>query len=146
MKKQTTRKPLFNRKETQTLLTTLKMATTAGVLSLTIGGWSLLTQLETQTVLQANASQPSAVVAALTDSTVSTAEQVSSQANPVRQKNSLDIVQWVKDISGKPVAVVRDRRGSLWYVLGSDVTRLEQGQSPRVRPQLVKTTTRTRAS
>jgi len=42
--------------------------------------------------------------------------------------------------------VVRDRRGTLWYVMGSDVTRLEQGLSPLVQPQPVRITTRTRGS
>jgi len=155
--KQTKRKPLLNRKETQTLLTTLKMATAAGALSLTIGGWSLLAQLETRNVAQAAASPPVAVVASASRSTASASRSIpptstptptplSPQATPVQKKFNLDIVQWVQDISGNPVAVVRDRRGTLWYVMGSDVTRLEQGLSPLVQPQPVRITTRTRGS
>ena len=144
--KQNKQKPLFNRKETQTLLTTLKMATAAGALSLTIGGWSLLAQLETRNIAQAAASRPVAIVAAAPDTIASTPNPVSTQASPVQKKFSLDIVQWVQDVSGNPVAVVRDKRGSLWYVMGTDVARLEQGLSPLVQLQLVQTTARTRSS
>jgi len=148
--KQNKQKPLINRKETQILLTTLKMATTAGALSLTIGGWSLLAQLETLNIAQAAANQPQPVAMVVTapDSAVSRPNSVAATATPApaRQKISLDIVQWVQDVSGNPVAVIRDNRGSLWYVMGSDVPRLEQGLSPLVQPQLVQTTARTRAS
>ena len=144
--KQNTRKPLFNRKETQTLLTTLKMATAAGALSLTIGGWSLLAQLETRNIAHAAASQPIAMVASAPTITNLTPTPLPQQATPTRQKISLDIAEWVQDVAGDPVAVVRDRRGSLWYVMGDDVTRLEQGLSPLVQPQLVQITTRTRGS
>ena len=95
---------------------------------------------------QATGDQPVAVVASASDSIAFTPDPLPAPATPVRQKISLDIVQWVQDISGNAVAVVRDRRGSLWYVMGSDVTRLEQGLSPLVQPQLVQVTTRTRGS
>jgi len=144
--KQTKRKPLLNRKETQTLLTTLKVATTAGALSLTLGGWSLLAQLENRNVALAATSQPVAIVASAADTIALTPTPLPKQAAPTQKKFSLDIVQWVQDISGNDVAVVRDRRGSLWYVMGSDVTRLEQGLSPLIQPQLVQINTRTRGS
>jgi len=86
------------------------------------------------------------VSSASRNNTTSTPDPLPTQAPPAQKKLSLDIVQWVQDISGNAVAVVRDRRGSLWYVMGSDVTRLEQGLSPLVQPQLVQITTRTRAS
>ncbi len=143
--KQTKRKPLLNRKETQTLLTALKMTTAAGTLSLTLGGWGLLAQLESSNIAQAATTQPVAIAAAA-DSATSTPDSLPLQATPTRRKISLDIVRWMQDISGNKVAVVRDRRGSLWYVMGSDVTRLEQGLSPLVQPQLVRINARTRAS
>ena len=58
----------------------------------------------------------------------------------------LNIVQWVQDAAGNPVAVVQDRRGTLWYVMGSDVPRLEQGQAPLIQPQPVRLVSRSRAS
>ena len=143
--KQTKRKPLLNRKETQTLLAALKMTTAAGALSLTLGGWSLLAHLETRNIAQAAADQPIALVST-PDKATSTPAPLPTQATSTQQKISLDIVNWVQDVSGNNVAVVRDRRGSLWYVMGSDVTRLKQGLSPQVQPQLVQRTTRTRAS
>ena len=60
-KSQKRNKPLLNRKETQSLLTTLKLATTAGALSLTIAGWGLLAQLDSA---QAAANQSVAMVTA----------------------------------------------------------------------------------
>ena len=123
------RKPFLNRKETQSLLTTLKLATTAGALSLTIAGWGLLAQLDNA---QAATNQPVASSLALVGSQSAT--------------QSIAVVRWVQDVQGRPVAVVRDKRGTLWYVMGSDVPRLEQGLSPQVQPQLVQMVTRTRAS
>ena len=135
------KKPLLNRKETQSLLTTLKVATAAGALSLTLGGWGLLAQLESA---QAAVNQPVAIAAASTSDPAETPARLTSPAQSTT--TTLDIVQWVQDVQGRSVAVIRDKRGSLWYVMGSDVPRLEQGQSPLVQPQLVRTTTRTRGS
>lgn len=138
---QSKKKPFLNRKETQSLLTTLKVATAAGALSLTLGGWGLLAQLES---VQAAANQPVEIAAV---STSVSAEATALPTPPTQSTTTkLDVVQWVQDVQGRSVAVVRDKRGSLWYVMGSDVTRLEQGQSPLVQPQLVRTTTRTRGS
>jgi len=144
--KQNKRKPLLNRKETQTLLAAIKMTTAAGALSLTLGGWGLLAHFETRNIAQAATNQSVALVTSAPASATLISDPLPLQSAPVRQKSSLDIVRWVQDVSGNDVAVVRDRRGSLWYVMSSDVTRLEQGLSPRVRPQLVRRTTRTRAS
>ncbi|MCB9105136.1 MAG: hypothetical protein H6633_12980 [Anaerolineales bacterium] len=135
------KKPLLNRKETQSLLTTLKVATAAGALSLTLGGWGLLAQLESA---QAAVNQPEAIAAASTSASAETPARLTSPAQSTT--TTLDIVRWVQDVQGRSVAVIRDKRGSLWYVMGSDVPRLEQGQSPLVQPQLVRTTTRTRGS
>ncbi|MCB0226728.1 MAG: hypothetical protein KDI02_23740 [Anaerolineae bacterium] len=135
------KKPLLNRKETQSLLTTLKVATAAGALSLTLGGWGLLAQLESA---QAAVNQPVAIAAASTSASAETPARLTSPAQSTT--TTLDIVRWVQDVQGRSVAVIRDKRGSLWYVMGSDVPRLEQGQSPLVQPQLVRTTTRTRGS
>lgn len=129
-------KPLINRKETQTLLTTLKLTTIAGSLGLTIAGWSLLAEAEARNVAQASASQPAAVVAS----------SGQAQAPATKQVVKVNVVAWVQDFAGDPVAVVRDSRGTLWYVMGSDIPRLEQGLPPLVRPQPVQTVTRSRAS
>jgi hypothetical protein len=133
------KKPYLNRKKTQTLLTTLKAVTTAGALSLTLTGWGILADLDARHVAQA-AAAPVAVA--------NQPATVASKATAVapRQRIKLRIVQWVQNAAGDRVAVVQDKRGALWYVMGSDVPRLEQGQPPRVQPQLVRVTTRTRAS
>ncbi|MCB9079812.1 MAG: hypothetical protein H6631_19580 [Anaerolineaceae bacterium] len=141
---QSKKKPFLNRKETQSLLTTLKVATTAGALSLTLGGWGLLAQLESA---QAAVNQPVEIAAVSTSvSAEATARPTPPPPPTQRTTIRLDVVQWVQDVQGRSVAVVRDKRGALWYVMGSDVPRLEQGQSPLVQPQLVRTTTRTRGS
>jgi hypothetical protein len=115
-------------------------------LSLTLGGWGLLAHLETRNIAHAASNQSVALVTSAPASATLISDPLPLQSAPVRQKSSLDIVRWVQDVSGNDVAVVRDRRGSLWYVMSSDVTRLEQGLSPQVQPQLVRRTARTRAS
>jgi hypothetical protein len=159
-------KTLLNRKETNTLLTTLKWTTVAGSLSLTITGWGLLAQADARNVAQADPNQPVAVVASRRPSASTPSAVVPSQstrttpatpaasgtpspqaqASVPKQVVKLQIVGWVQDSAGDPVAVVRDSRGNLWYVLGTDVPRLEQGLPPLVQPQLVQRSTRTRAS
>jgi hypothetical protein len=141
------RKPLLNRKETQTLLTTLKITSAAGALSLTLAGWAMLAQLDAA-LPQAAVSQKTSVVAALSDSSNKTLNSkiLSTPTPTARPVIVLDIVQWVQDVQGNQVAVVRDRRGTLWYVMGSDVPRIEQGLAPQVQPQPVQMTTRSRAS
>ena len=147
------RKPLLNRKETQTLLNTLKVTSTVGVLSLTLAGWGLLAQFETAPA-QAAFTQQTAQVAVLPDSSLkilnskvsTTLAPTTSSSSSSSKKISLDIVQWVQDVRGNQVAVVRDKRGTLWYVMGSDVPRIEQGQAPQVQPQPVQRVTSSRAS
>jgi hypothetical protein len=141
------RGPLLNRKETQTLLNRLKIASVAGALSLTLAGWATLAQLDA-TLPQAAASQNTSMVAALPDSSNRSlsSKALSSPTPTARRAIKLDIVQWVQDVQGNQVAVVRDRRGTLWFVMGSDVPRIEQGLAPQVRPQPVQMTTRSRAS
>jgi hypothetical protein len=141
------RKPLLNRKETQTLLTTLKVASAAGALSLTLAGWELLAQLDAHTT-QATTGQTTTLVAALpnSDSKASSNRLLPTPMLAAQPVTRLNIVQWVQDVRGNSVAVVRDRRGTLWYVMGSDVPRIEQGLSPQVQPQPVQMVTRTRAS
>jgi hypothetical protein len=151
----TKKKPLLNRKETQSLLKTLKVASTTGVLSLTLAGWGFLAQLESNTA-QAAPNQTLAMVEAPAETsnftrvsnvaTLSSTPPTPTPSPSASPKIKLNVVQWVQDVQGNPVAVVQDRRGSLWYVMGSDVPRLEQGLSPKVQPQLVRTVTRTRAS
>lgn len=136
------RKPFLNRKQTQSLLNTLKIVTTTGALSLTIAGWSLLAQIDANGVL-GGAGQN---VALNNSNSTLVVRSSQGQAANDRPATKLNVVQWVQDVAGNRVAVVQDRRGTLWYVMGSDVPRLEQGLSPQVRPQPVRTTTRTRAS
>jgi hypothetical protein len=137
------RKPSLNRRETKTLLTTLKIATTAGTLSLTLAGWGLLAHLDASRV-QAAASQDVAMVAPQSVGTDKVLAQTPAKTDKLLKK--INVVQWVQDVAGNSVAVVRDKRGSLWYVMGSDIPRLEQGLAPQFQPQLVRMTTRTRAS
>lgn len=160
------KKPYLNRKKTQTLLTTFKMVTTTGALSLTLAGWGLLANLDARQVVDQAAANPVVAVAdrpatpvvvaaAQPTPTVSKAVTATSKAVTAtpkvvtatpKQTIKLNIVQWVQNTAGDPVAVVQDRRGALWYVMGSDVPRLEQGQAPLIQPQLVRISARTRAS
>lgn len=145
--RQIKRKSLLNRKETQTLLTTLKLTSAAGALSLTLAGWAMLAQLDA-TQPQAAVSHKTSVVAALPNpSNKALNFKIPSTPTPTAQPVvKLDIVQWVQDTQGNQVAVVRDRRGTLWFVMGSDVPRIEQGLAPKVQPRPVQMTTRSRAS
>jgi hypothetical protein len=147
---QTKRKPLLNRKETQTTLNTVKVITTAGAISMTIAGWGLLALIDARNSANAQVNPSVAIAAPPSDSAAQASNGASAGdliPTPTPQPiNKLDIVQWVQDASGDPVAVVRDNRGTLWFVMGSDVPRIEQGQQPLYQPQLVQTTTRSRAS
>ena len=92
----------------------------------------------------AQATRPTAPIAQATlPSIPPTPVPATPTPQPVRR---LDIVQWVQDAAGDQVAVVRDRRGTMWYVMGSDVPRIEQGQAPAFQPQPVQIFSRTRAS
>lgn len=154
---QSKRKPSLNRNQTRTLLNTVRVVTTAGAISLTISGWGLLAQLDAANVAQAKTSQPVAMVAPAADTNIkrlasapakaatlsTTAAPAAPTVQPIRR---LDVVQWLQDTAGNSVAVVRDKRGTLWYVMGSDVSRIEQGQVPLIQPQPVQVFSRTRAS
>ncbi len=59
---------------------------------------------------------------------------------------TLDVVQWVQTQDGRDVAVVRDNQGQLWYVMGTDIPRIENGQQPEFQPQPVNRSGRTRRS
>ena len=136
-------KSLLNRKETETLLTTLKTTTVVGVLSLTIAGWSLLARADMRQTSQDAFLPPDTkqVIAAQPSPTPRSATDSAQRA-----ATGLDIVQWTRDAAGDPVAIVMDDRGSLWYVMGSDVPRIEQGLQPQFQPQPVRVTTRSRSS
>jgi hypothetical protein len=163
--KRSPKKPLLNRKQTETLLKTLKVTTVAGTLSLTMAGWSWLAEADAGSAAQAASNQSPAIAASqpavaptsaavirrptatpVPTPTPSTTSSGASQASTQQQVVHLNIVSWVQDVSGNPVAVVRDSRGNLWYVMGSDVPRIEQGLSPQYQPQPVRQVTRTRAS
>jgi hypothetical protein len=151
---ETKKKPLLNRKETQTTLKTIKVITTAGAISMTVAGWGLLALTDARNSVNAQANSSVAIAAPASGS----AAQLSNASNdapanvpaaptPAPQPaNKLDIVQWVQDNAGDQIAVVRDNRGTLWYVMGSDVPRIEAGQQPIYQPMPVRTTTRSRAS
>ena len=157
--KRSPKKPLLNRKQTQTLLKTLKVTTVAGTLSLTMAGWSLLAQADAGSAAQAASNQPPAIAASqppTAPATVIRRPTATPTPSPVpsdpnqnstqRQVVHLNIVSWVQDVNGNPVAIVRDSNGNLWYVMGSDVPRIEQGLSPQYQPQPVRQVTRSRAS
>ena len=55
-------------------------------------------------------------------------------------------MQWVQTNAGDPVAVVQDNSGTLWYVWGPDVPRIEQGLSPQYQPVPVNGVARSRHS
>jgi hypothetical protein len=59
---------------------------------------------------------------------------------------ALDIVQWVQNSNGDPIAIVRDASGVQWYVWGPDVERIESGLDPQYQPQAVNATGRSRGS
>ncbi len=153
---QTKKKPLLNRKETQSTLNTIKVITTAGAISMTVAGWGLLALIDARNAVNAQAAQadPSVAVAAPPSGSGPAAQpsnhspsNVPTIPTPTPQPaNQLDIVQWVQDNAGDQIAVVRDNRGTLWYVMGSDVPRIEAGQQPEYQPVPVRTTTRSRAS
>jgi hypothetical protein len=140
------RKPLLNRKETQTTLNAVKIITTAGAISMTIAGWGLLALIDARNSVNAQAAnQPVAIAAQSQVSNGGSAGDPIATPTP-QPANRLDIVQWVQDNAGDQIAVVRDNRGTLWYVMGSDVPRIEAGQQPIYQPVPVRTTTRSRAS
>jgi hypothetical protein len=144
---ETKKHPLLNRKETQTTLNTIKVITTAGAISMTVAGWGLLALIDARNA-QAASSVAIAAPPAQPSNTLNNApSNVPAAPTPTPQTaNQLDIVQWVQDNAGDQVAVVRDSRGTLWYVMGSDVPRIEAGQQPVYQPIPVRTTTRSRAS
>ncbi len=154
---QTKKNPLLNRKETQTTLNTIKVITTAGAISMTVAGWGLLALIDARNAANAQAAQADPSVAIATPRSSSAAQPSNASNNapanvptaptPAPQPaNQLDIVQWVQDNAGDRIAVVRDNQGTLWYVMGSDVPRIEAGQQPEYQPVPVRTTTRSRAS
>ena len=59
---------------------------------------------------------------------------------------TLDVTQWTQNANGEDIAVVRDANGTLWYVWGPDVDRIESGLAPQYQPQPVNATSRSRGS
>ena len=59
---------------------------------------------------------------------------------------TLDVVQWTQNANGEEIAIVRDANGTLWYVWGPDVDRIERGLDPEYQPQAVNATSRSRGS
>ncbi len=59
---------------------------------------------------------------------------------------TLDVVQWTQNANGEDIATVRDANGTLWYIWGPDVDRIERGLDPEYQPQAVNATSRSRGS
>ena len=126
-------KPWLTRKETQTLLTTLKVTAAAGALSLTLAGWGLLAQADIKQAPQAALvkNNPAGSAGQLLPAPTAVALQPTPTAVPAQTTAAqpavhLNIVRWTGSTGGDSVAVVQDRRGRLWYVMGSDLPRIEQ--------------------
>lgn len=137
----------LNRRETQTLLTTFKVTTVAGMLCLTVAGWGLLARFDLGTPPEAALPFDTKTVAAAQIAPATSPTATAAPPQSVARKTvTLNIVRWTSNTAGDPVAVVADRRGNLWYVMGSDVPRIEQGLQPQFQPQQVRTVTRSRAS
>jgi hypothetical protein len=140
-------KPLLSRKETKTLLNTFKITIVTGMLSLTVAGWSLLARADMRQTVQGGSLLPGTkqVIAAQPSPTPHSATD-SAQPTIGQAVTGLNIVQWTRDTAGDRIAIVMDDQGRLWYVMGSDVPRIEQGLQPQFRPQPVRVTTRSRSS
>ena len=160
------------RSDAKSLMRSLQLTTAVGAVSLTLGGWGWLSQVEASNAAQlaqdaatkltlADTSAASVPIAnrALAPSvkapTVVTptatpgatpAPEANAASAATTQTVKLDIVQWVTTNAGDPVAIVRDTRGVLWYVWGDDVPRIEQGQTPQYQPQPVNARARSRHS
>ncbi|MCB9139985.1 MAG: hypothetical protein H6642_16710 [Caldilineaceae bacterium] len=189
--------PTSRKPDHKKLLSTLKLTTTVGAVSLTLAGWGLLSRTEalsaaaqaaqldtavlsstfsgassnavpglsapaavaiSNTATPATRPQPTATstraaIAAATQSRPTATATVqpaptseATLAPPPAPQLKLDVVQWVQTQAGDRVAVVRDNRGTLWYVMGTDVPLIESGQQPQYQPQLVNGGRRTRHS
>jgi hypothetical protein len=165
------------------LLSTLKMTTTIGAVSLTLAGWGLLSRVEAQNVAQAAQASPASFISAAPSSAnpaaVASSPSVAQSGfaptatvlpratavptfTPTVQPTTsattdvptatptplfkLNVVQWLQNQAGDPVAVVQDNQGTLWYVMGSDIPLIENGQQPQYQPQPVNAGGRTRRS
>jgi hypothetical protein len=92
----------------------------------------------------ATATVPATATPAAT-ATPSAAAASAATATPEKQF-TLDVVQWTQNANGEEIAVVRDANGTLWYVWGPDVERIERGLDPQFQPQPVNATGRSRGS
>jgi hypothetical protein len=142
-------KPLLNKKETRTLLNTFKITIVTGMLSLTVAGWSLLARADMRQTLQSGSLLPGTkqvIAAQPTPTSTPHTATASTPATASQVVTRLNVVQWTRDTAGDRVAIVMDNQGRLWYVMGSDVPRIEKGLQPQFRPQPVRVTTHSRAS
>lgn len=92
----------------------------------------------------ATATAPATATSAPTATTPATATPAAT-ATP-EKLYTLDVVQWTQNANGEEIAVVRDANGTLWYVWGPDVDRIERGLDPQYQPQPVNATSRSRGS
>ena len=86
----------------------------------------------------ATATVPATATPAATATPSATATPAAT-ATPEKQY-TLDVVQWTQNANGEEIAVVRDANGTLWYVWGPDVDRIERGLDPQYQPQPVNAT------
>lgn len=93
-----------------------------------------------------NVTAPTETPIAAPTGTISVVAVQHTKVDAADAQIKLDVVQWVKSTAGDSVAVVRDDRGVLWYVWGSDVPLIEQGLSPQISPRLVNSRGRSRHS
>lgn len=80
---------------------------------------------------------PAATATAIATATA-TATAVPATATPTAapaKLYTLDVVQWVQNSSGEQWALVKDAAGTLWYIYGPDVERMEYGLEPEYQPQ-----------
>ncbi len=103
------------------------------------------TAVATATATENSVALPTATP--LPKATATTAPTVTPEATdtPVA-KFKLNVVQWVSNQNGDPIAVVQDNSGVLWYVWGDDVPKIEQGLDPQYQPVPVNSVGRSRGS
>ena len=126
--------------------TNLASATSAAVLLPTPSASALAPRVDSARAKRSTVAVPPKAVNPAPTATpaVEAAENVSAGATTTKFK--LDVVQWVQTNAGDSVAVVRDSRGVLWYVWGTDVPLIEQGLSPQYQPEPVNGRGRSRQS
>lgn len=89
---------------------------------------------------------PATLTAAPTSTAAPTATPTTEPTAAPQTVVKLNVVQWTQTNAGDPIAVVQDNGGTLWYVWGPDVSRIEQGLQPQYQPVPVNQVARSRRS